>query len=151
MFRVFFEMRPRGGVVTQRSAKPFTPVQFWSWPPSIKSDGCSPFDGLGGFTKAGHAASWSGCPAAFEKQNAPAGAEAFDQFFDPVNQQEACQPSGNGMSGQACSLSLAEWSGRSANFGVKTRISSWGRGAIAVLTTSSNRSNSASLIALSVV
>lgn len=24
---------PRGGVVTQRSAKPFTPVQFWSWPP----------------------------------------------------------------------------------------------------------------------
>src|SRR5579863_4882499 len=26
-------MRPRGGVVTQRSAKPFTPVQFWSWPP----------------------------------------------------------------------------------------------------------------------
>src|SRR5215475_7159083 len=26
-------MGPRGGVVTQRSAKPFTPVQFWSWPP----------------------------------------------------------------------------------------------------------------------
>jgi hypothetical protein len=25
---------PRGGVVTQRSAKPFTPVQFWSWPPN---------------------------------------------------------------------------------------------------------------------
>ena len=24
---------PRGGVVTQRSAKPCTPVQFWSWPP----------------------------------------------------------------------------------------------------------------------
>src|ERR1700733_8536918 len=31
-------MGPRGGVVTQRSAKPFTPVQFWSWPPSIKSE-----------------------------------------------------------------------------------------------------------------
>ena len=27
-------MGPRGGVVTQRSAKPCTPVQFWSWPPS---------------------------------------------------------------------------------------------------------------------
>ena len=27
-------MGPRGGVVTQRSAKPFTPVQFWSWPPT---------------------------------------------------------------------------------------------------------------------
>jgi hypothetical protein len=26
--------RPRGGVVTQRSAKPFTPVQFRAWPPS---------------------------------------------------------------------------------------------------------------------
>ena len=25
--------RPRGGVVTQRSAKPFTPVQFRAWPP----------------------------------------------------------------------------------------------------------------------
>ena len=24
---------PRGGVVTQRSAKPFTPVQFRTWPP----------------------------------------------------------------------------------------------------------------------
>src|SRR5216683_3607924 len=33
-------MGPRGGVVTQRSAKPFTPVQFWSWPPSIKSRLC---------------------------------------------------------------------------------------------------------------
>ena len=30
-------MGPRGGVVTQRSAKPCTPVQFWSWPPSIQS------------------------------------------------------------------------------------------------------------------
>ncbi len=26
--------RPRGGVVTQRSAKPFTPVQFRAWPPA---------------------------------------------------------------------------------------------------------------------
>jgi hypothetical protein len=26
-------IRPRGGVVTQRSAKPFTPVQFRAWPP----------------------------------------------------------------------------------------------------------------------
>jgi hypothetical protein len=30
-------------VVTQRSAKPFTPVQFWSWPPSIKSEACGRF------------------------------------------------------------------------------------------------------------
>ena len=28
---------PRGGVVTQRSAKPFTPVQFRTWPPSFNS------------------------------------------------------------------------------------------------------------------
>jgi hypothetical protein len=27
--------RPRGGVVTQRSAKPFTPVQFRAWPPAL--------------------------------------------------------------------------------------------------------------------
>ena len=26
---------PRGGVVTQRSAKPFTPVQFRAWPPNL--------------------------------------------------------------------------------------------------------------------
>lgn len=32
---------PRGGVVTQRSAKPCTPVQFWSWPPLISSMACS--------------------------------------------------------------------------------------------------------------
>src|SRR5262249_45252501 len=31
-------LRPRGGVVTQRSAKPFTPVQFRPWPPLF----CSP-------------------------------------------------------------------------------------------------------------
>jgi hypothetical protein len=29
---------PRGGVVTQRSAKPFTPVQFRAWPPSLKPE-----------------------------------------------------------------------------------------------------------------
>ena len=29
------EIRPRGGVVTQRSAKPFTPVQFRAWPPAL--------------------------------------------------------------------------------------------------------------------
>ena len=28
------ELRPRGGVVTQRSAKPCTPVQFRTWPPT---------------------------------------------------------------------------------------------------------------------
>src|SRR5262245_13335860 len=27
--------RPRGGVVTQRSAKPCTPVQFRAWPPAF--------------------------------------------------------------------------------------------------------------------
>jgi hypothetical protein len=31
--KVISRLGPRGGVVTQRSAKPFTPVQFWSWPP----------------------------------------------------------------------------------------------------------------------
>ena len=31
-------IRPRGGVVTQRSAKPFTPVQFRAWPPLPGSD-----------------------------------------------------------------------------------------------------------------
>jgi hypothetical protein len=31
-------MGPRGGVVTQRSAKPCTPVQFWSWPPPLIID-----------------------------------------------------------------------------------------------------------------
>src|SRR5579863_3701232 len=30
----FNHIRPRGGVVTQRSAKPFTPVQFRAWPPT---------------------------------------------------------------------------------------------------------------------
>ena len=30
--------RPRGGVVTQRSAKPFTPVQFRAWPPSLEAN-----------------------------------------------------------------------------------------------------------------
>src|SRR5262249_35921221 len=33
--------RPRGGVVTQRSAKPFTPVQFRAWPPSILPPFCA--------------------------------------------------------------------------------------------------------------
>ena len=33
---------PRGGVVTQRSAKPCTPVQFRAWPPAFaeRSEGC---------------------------------------------------------------------------------------------------------------
>src|SRR5262249_41385169 len=31
------ELRPRGGVVTQRSAKPCTPVQFRAWPPRLSS------------------------------------------------------------------------------------------------------------------
>ena len=31
--RLPIHQRPRGGVVTQRSAKPFTPVQFRAWPP----------------------------------------------------------------------------------------------------------------------
>src|SRR4051812_3194004 len=34
-------MGPRGGVVTQRSAKPCTPVQFRTWPPSTKSMTCA--------------------------------------------------------------------------------------------------------------
>src|SRR5262245_2020081 len=32
---------PRGGVVTQRSAKPCTPVQFRAWPPLYKSISCT--------------------------------------------------------------------------------------------------------------
>jgi hypothetical protein len=31
------QLRPRGGVVTQRSAKPFTPVQFRAWPPIFRT------------------------------------------------------------------------------------------------------------------
>jgi hypothetical protein len=31
-------MGPRGGVVTQQSAKLFTPVQFRTWPPTQTSD-----------------------------------------------------------------------------------------------------------------
>lgn len=38
------QMGPRGGVVTQRSAKPCTPVQFWSWPPLQTSDLSAQFD-----------------------------------------------------------------------------------------------------------
>jgi hypothetical protein len=37
-------IRPRGGVVTQRSAKPCTPVQFRAWPPqslSLIKDMCA--------------------------------------------------------------------------------------------------------------
>jgi hypothetical protein len=34
-------VRPRGGVVTQRSAKPFTPVQFRAWPPAVSKIGPS--------------------------------------------------------------------------------------------------------------
>jgi hypothetical protein len=29
--------RPRGGVVTQRTANPRTPVQFRAWPPALKN------------------------------------------------------------------------------------------------------------------
>src|SRR6476660_4495405 len=36
-------MGPRGGVVTQRSAKPCTPVQFWSWPPLQPAEIASKF------------------------------------------------------------------------------------------------------------
>src|SRR6266566_5612661 len=31
-------MGPRGGVVTQRSAKPCTPVQFRAWPPPLSHE-----------------------------------------------------------------------------------------------------------------
>ena len=34
-FFVILKQWPRGGVVTQRSAKPRTPVQFRPWPPKI--------------------------------------------------------------------------------------------------------------------
>src|SRR5262249_51441155 len=34
LYRLRSHDRPRGGVVTQRSAKPCTPVQFRAWPPT---------------------------------------------------------------------------------------------------------------------
>lgn len=66
----------------------------------------------------------------------------------PLPQQAAYQPSGNGISGQARPLSLATL-GASSTIGSKGRKSSRGAGSIAILTASSIRSNSASLIALS--
>src|ERR1700733_8701307 len=64
------------------------------------------------------------------------------------DQQVAYQPSGNGTSPQTSPLSLAAFGNR-LNFGAYGKKSSCGEGATAVLTASSNRSNSASLIALS--
>src|SRR5882757_4345968 len=67
------------------------------------------------------------------------------------DQQAAYQPSGNGIKPQAVWLSLAARSSCCAkNFGEVTTKSS-GAGATAIRTTSSNRSNSTSLIALSQV
>jgi hypothetical protein len=63
-------------------------------------------------------------------------------------QQEAYQPSGNGTSGHARWLSLVAF-GASSNIGGWAKKSSCGAGSIAILTASSNRSNSTSLIALS--
>src|ERR1700722_15667195 len=34
------QMRPRGGVVTQRTANPRTPVQFRAWPPFFRKSSC---------------------------------------------------------------------------------------------------------------
>src|ERR1700719_1489100 len=110
-------MGPRGGVVTRRSAKPFTPVRFWSWPPSIQSAAYAEY-----LTGAG-----------------PPGGLAY--------QQAAYQPSGNGTSGQASPLSLAALGGALKIGRPATMKSSPGTGATAVRTASSNRSNSASLIA----
>ena len=31
--RFYLKQGPRGGMVTQRIANPFIPVQFWAWPP----------------------------------------------------------------------------------------------------------------------
>jgi hypothetical protein len=52
------------------------------------------------------------------------------------------------MSGQTRPLSLAAFGG-SEGIGERAKKSSWGAGSIAICTASSNRSNSASLIALS--
>src|SRR5688572_708741 len=111
-------MGPRGGVVTQRSAKPCTPVQFWSWPPLIQSTPCADY---------------------LRDQGKP------DRLYPA-----AYQPSGNGISGQAIWLSLAALGG-SANIGSSARKSSCDAGSIAILTLSSNRLYSASLMALSLV
>lgn len=64
-------------------------------------------------------------------------------------QQAAYQPSGNGTSGQAAPLSLAALGGALKIGRPATMKSSSGMGATAVRTASSNRSNSASLIARS--
>src|ERR1035437_4417466 len=62
------------------------------------------------------------------------------------DQQAAYQPSGNGISGQASWLSLAAFGGSSKVDGWAKK-SSCGAGSMAILTASSNRSNSTSLIA----
>src|SRR5213594_2315873 len=64
------------------------------------------------------------------------------------DQQAPYQPSGNGIKGQGSWLSFAAV-GAALNVGRRARKSSCGTGSIAILTASSNRSNSTSLMALS--
>src|ERR1017187_1927458 len=52
-------MGPRGGVVTQRSAKPCTPVQFWSWPPPLIIDFIVVLESFAG--------AWQTAPKAFAR------------------------------------------------------------------------------------
>jgi hypothetical protein len=66
----------------------------------------------------------------------------------PDHQQAAYQPSGNGINGQANPLSFAAFGG-GLWLSCSAKKSCCGVGATAILTTSSNRSNSPSLIALS--
>lgn len=78
----------------------------------------------------------------------PAAADRSKQIRSvrSVDQQTAYQPSGNGMMSQTSRLSLAALGGRSKAPAWSGRLS-LGAGATAVRTASSNRSNSASLIA----
>ena len=144
-------MGPRGGVVTQRSAKPFTPVQFWSWPPSIQSS-INPIKVLRPIFEAGPELRARSSRMRAKKGRAHARPPTHRRAAITrglTAQQTAFQPSGNGISGQADPLSLAARGGALKVGKRATMESSPGTGATAVRTTSSNRSNSTSLIATS--
>ena len=58
--RLRMPARPRGGVVTQRSAKPFTPVQFRAWPPTISRT--YPVDNRGALLRVNFKSTERPCP-----------------------------------------------------------------------------------------
>ena len=105
-------MGPRGGVVTQRSAKPCTPVQFWSWPPFSGHR-----DAVGGIARSTCALERRSAVRAevneeTRRRELREGNPTRELYLSPQrrnnrrragsrNQQAAFQPSGNGISGHA--------------------------------------------------